>query len=1111
MTFQTKYIFLFFSLFLSLLINSHLGKVLSINEDVTLKFEKISVESGLSQGTVNAVLQDNKGFLWFGTEDGLNKYDGYSFVVFKNSSLDSNSISHNNVSALFEDSLGTIWVGTRGGGLNKYYKKHNSFKRYEFDENDPLCYGCTNVNVIYEDSKGVIWIGSASAGLHKYDSENDGFIKLKSDSANNNLPTNNITSIYEDSYGKFWIGTILGLYSLDRETGIFTEELRHKELPNVVPYNKVNEIFEDQYGILWASFGVKGLNRFDRKRNEFVSYLIDNEDPSSFTYNDVITIDEDNYGNLWIGTDGGGLYTFDREREIFVGYQNSPGNPNTLSSNYVRSVYEDRSGIIWIGTWGGGVNKAVREKQHFDTFQRNPDVINTLSHNRVLSLLTSKNGTVWIGTDGGGLNEFDIESEIFKHHKFSGKKRNTISSNYVSALYEDDKKQLWIGTLGGGLNKLNQWTGEIINYPFGNETKDNLNSPIVTSIEQDKNGNLWIGTYGGGINIIPVKQINSRRPIYERMYADSTNPLALTSNIISMLYKDTDGIMWIATEGGGLLSYDIDTKEFSPYVSNPNDSTTISSNKISTIYGPENDKDILWIGTFDNGLCKLTKGYKDEPAQFDVYNISHGLPSNTILSIIEDDDENLWIGTNKGLSKFNLADETFYNFDVRDGLQNNEFSINAASKANDGELLFGGVDGFNIFYPTKIKPIDEVPAVVLTDFKLFNISVLPGKNSPLEYSISESDKIVLDYDQDVFSIEFASLDLNDPRRNEYAYTLEGFNEDWITTSWDNRIATYTSLAAGTYIFKVVASNSDGLWNDEGASVIVEVNPPFWETWWFLSLAILIVGSIVFFSFKRRFHNVRMKIELQAAHDAQMSIMPQKDPMLDGYEVSGVCLPANEVGGDFFDYIWLNEEKTKFGIVVGDVSGKAMKSAMTAVLTSGMISARVEDTISIDEIMTKINHPIFQKTERKMFIALCFASLDLSNNELNFTNAGLLQPLLKSNGSIEMLESNGLKFPLGAWPDTKYEKRQITLKKDDVVLIYSDGLSDAQNSSKEFYGNDRIVEVLNRMNISNLSASQIKQNIVNDINSFIGTAPQHDDMTMVVVKVLNENKQANTNE
>ncbi len=1076
------------------------SKVLSINEDITLKFEKISVETGLSQGTVNAILQDRKGFLWFGTEDGLNKFDGYSFVVYKNEPGDSNSISFNNISSLFEDSLGTIWVGTNGGGLNKYDRRANTFEQYFIDDNDPYCYGCNYVNEIYEDNSGTIWVGSVSAGLHKYDPVKDGFIKYRADSVSNNLPTNNITAIYEDSYGTFWIGTVLGLYTLDRQSGIFTEVLRNEELPNVVPFNQVNTIYEDQYGILWTSFGAAGLNRYDRKRNKFISYLIDKDDPNSFTYNDVVSITEDSYGNLWVGTDGGGLYIFDRDREVFVGYQNSPAKVNSLSSNYVRHVYEDRNGIIWIGTWGGGVNKAVREKQHFDTFQRNPDDRNTLSHNRVLSMIASEDGTIWIGTDGGGLNKFDVQDELFKHYKYSMNSSAGISNNYIAALYEDEQNRIWIGTLGAGLNRLNKLTGQITRYPYGESNIDVLSSPIVTTIAMDDSDNLWIGTFGGGINIIPQSQLNAPKPIYQKIYADTTNPAALTSNFIRRIYKDSEGKMWIATENGGLLNYDINTKEFIPYVTIPGDSTTISSNNVTAIYEPENDRDILWIGTLDSGLCKLTKGYKDEPGQFDTYNITHGLPSNSILSIVEDDDENLWIGTDKGLSKFNLADETFYNFDVRDGLQNNEFSINAACKGADGDIYFGGVNGFNVFYPTKIKPIEELPAVVLTDLKLFNVSVMPGIDSPIEYNISEADKIILDYDENVFSIEFSSLDLNDPRRNQYAYMLEGFNENWIRTTWDNRIATYTTLPAGEYIFRVIASNSDGLWNNVGTSIIVEVNPPFWETWWFLGFILLFIGSIAFVSFKRRFHNVRMKIELQAAHDAQMSIMPQEDPVLKDYQVSGVCLPASEVGGDFFDYIWLNKEKTKLGVVVGDVSGKAMKSAMTAVLTSGMITSLVQDTSYIDEIMTKINYPIYQKTDRKMFIALCLASIDFENNCFNFTNAGLMQPLIISNGVVKSLETHGPKFPLGAFANTEYEKKSVKLAEGEVIVLYSDGLTDAQNSSKEFYGNTRIIRFLENLDVTELSAQRIKQNIVEDIHAFAGNASQHDDMTIVVIKV-----------
>lgn len=1092
-----KYIVLLLFLFLA---NFQLyAKVLSINSDISLKFEKLSVEHGLSQSNVNAILQDSKGFLWFGTDDGLNKYDGYSFAIYKSDPNDSSTLSSDFITSLYEDSTGTIWVGTYGGGLNKYDSRLNKFIRYQFDENDPISLGCNYVNTIYEDKEHIIWIGTASGGLHKYNSKTDGFIKFKSDSSGNGLRTNFIGSLFEDTFGVFWVGTNHGLYIMDKNDESFVRVLRDEQHPDDEMYNNVKTIYEDDYGTIWIGFGVQGLNRYERKEKTFSGFLIDKDDPNSFTYNDIVEIIEDRSGNLWIATDGGGLYIFNRDMETFLGYQNIPNDPTSISNNYLRSIYEDRNGILWVGTWGSGVNKVVRKKQHFGLYQNDPNNRNSLSHNRILRLLADKDGYIWIGTDGGGLDRFDSETESFRHFKYSRNNSSSLSNNYISALYEDSFGNIWVGTWGGGLNRFNKNTGEFKRFGYDDYNMYQTSHSIISTIEQDNDGNLYIGTQGGGLNIISSRQINSDSPIFEKIYADTTNPFSLPSNYINRILKDAEGDIWLATPKTGLVLYDVKRRLFTTYINNPDDSTSIHSNNITCIYEPENNKDIIWIGT-RKGLNKLVKGYKDNPPVFIPYTTENGLPSNGIYSIIEDDDENLWISTDRGISKFNPYDESFYNFDVRDGLQSNLFTLNAICKSAEGEIYLGGVNGLNVFAPTKIKTVEGIPPVVLTDLKLFNESVHPGEQSPIKVHINEADKIIFDYYEDAFSIEFASLDLSEPIRNQYAYKLEGFNDEWIYTNWDKRFASYTSLPAGEYIFRVKASNSDGVWNEEGISILIEIVPPFWQRWWFLLLSVSIVGVIIFVGVKRRFHGVRMKIELQAAHDAQMSIMPQEDPKLPYIDVSGLCVPASEVGGDFFDYIWLNKEQTKFGIAVGDVSGKAMRSAMTAVLTSGMISSQVQDTSSIDTIMTKINFPIYQKTDRQMFIALCLASIDLNECTMNFTNAGLMQPIYKSNGTLNILESAGPKFPLGAFSNTVYEKRSLKLHPGDVIVIYSDGITEAQNSVKEFYGLERMTNFINKLDPARLTSKQIKNLIINDIQKFTGNSAQHDDMTLVVVKI-----------
>jgi sigma-B regulation protein RsbU (phosphoserine phosphatase) len=330
--------------------------------------------------------------------------------------------------------------------------------------------------------------------------------------------------------------------------------------------------------------------------------------------------------------------------------------------------------------------------------------------------------------------------------------------------------------------------------------------------------------------------------------------------------------------------------------------------------------------------------------------------------------------------------------------------------------------------------------------------------------------------------------------------LEGFDYDWRYTDSYRRFASYTSLPGGEYVFKIIGSNSDRVWNETGAQIKIIIVPPFWQSWWFILIVVIMVAGITFYMLSRRFKNVRMKIELETAHNAQMSIMPQHDPDINGIDISGICLPAHEVGGDFFDYLWLDTAKTKLGIAVGDVSGKAMNSAITAVMTSGMMYSKAEENKTVAEIMSELNVPIYNKTDKKMFIALCMAAIDINSKELTFTNAGLQQPLWKRNGTAQYVESNGPKFPLGSIKDTSYDKKTLQLEKDDVVVIFTDGISESQNSSKEFLGAKRIKNMVQYLNTGELSASEIKTHIVKETNSFMGSMAQHDDITLVVIKI-----------
>ncbi len=492
-----------------------------------------------------------------------------------------------------------------------------------------------------------------------------------------------------------------------------------------------------------------------------------------------------------------------------------------------------------------------------------------------------------------------------------------------------------------------------------------------------------------------------------------------------------------------------------------------------------------------------------ETPKFVHYTEKNGLCNNSIYGILEDPDGHLWMSTNKGLSRFDPKTETFKNYNARDGLQGNEFNERAYHKSKSGEMFFGGINGFNAFHPSRIKDNPYIPPVVITAFNLFDKPTTidtTGRDSPLKKSITWTKELRLTYKQDAFSFEFAALDFTVPENNKYAYIMEGLEEEWNYTGSGKRFASYTSMEPGEYIFRVKGSNNDEIWNETGVSLKIIITPPYWATWWFRILLFLLVVGLVLLWFRRRLRNVRVKAELQTAHDAQLSIMPRSDPEIEGFDISGICVAANEVGGDFFDYIWLSEEKTKLGIVVGDVSGKAMKAAMTAVMTSGMIYSKADEYNSVKDIMRCVNRLLYFKTEKKVSTALCLASLDIQKKEIIFTNAGLNEPLLKSAGSVSKLKGAGSKLPLGVKVDSVYLEKKQQLKPGDVIVFFTDGITEAKNPVNEFYGHDALKTLLEKMDVSLLTAKEVKEKIIADAKHFSEGAPQHDDMTVVGVKV-----------
>jgi len=796
-----------------------------------IEFEHISVEQGLSQSTVLCVLQDKKGFLWFGTEDGLNKYDGYEFEIFRSVPGDTNSLSNNAVRAIIEDSSGMLWIGTYGGGVDKFDPAARKFTHYQNEPGNPNSLSHNFIQTIFEDRGGVLWIGTFGGGLDKLLPKTGIFTHYRVDPANpNSLSNDEVRDICQDQQGILWIGTSKGLNRLDPQTGIFKHYTVDPGNPNSLSNNFIFTIIRDQVGMLWIGTYGGGLNKFDPITGNFTRYQTDDQNPNSLGNNEVRKIYQDLEGILWIGT-AGGLNRFDEKKKEFTRYVAAPGGPGALSNNEIRAIYQDRSGVLWIGTTLGGLNKFSNEKKRFSHYRSIPNDPTSLSNNKVLAIFEDRSGTLWVGTFGG-LNRLDRESNTFVHYRSDPHDPNSLSSDCVISIYEDRGGVLWIGTIAG-LNIFDRQAGTSSRYVIDPGDLNTLSDRIVCMVE-DPWGYLWIGT-ADGLNKLDRK---NKKKKFTRYKNNPQDPGSLSYSLIMDISLDSSGMLWVGTYKG-LNRFNREKETFTRFLADPKDSSSLSNDKINFVY--EDRLKNLWIGT-DGGLNKFHR----ETGAFSCYRMKDGLPNDVIYGILEDDRGNLWLSTNNGLSKFNLQEETFINYDSRDGLQSNEFTYGAYHRTRSGEMFFGGINGFNGFFPDQIEDNSYIPGIVITDLQIFNRSVGIGEEidglTILAKHISETGEIRLSYRHTGLSFEYAALHYAAPDSNQYAYKMEGLEKEWNYVG-NRRFATYANLAPGRYVFRVKASNNDGAWNETGASIKITIPPPPWKTWWAYTIYVLILIGI----------------------------------------------------------------------------------------------------------------------------------------------------------------------------------------------------------------------------------------------------------------------------
>ncbi|ELR71671.1 GGDEF domain protein [Fulvivirga imtechensis AK7] len=846
-----------------------------------IRFERLSGK-GLSQNTIVSITQDEKGYLWIGTQDGLNKFDGYQFTVYSSEVNNSNSLIHNYLNSVALYNKDHLVIGS-AGGLDILNIEREEFRHFHTHNGEQLRFSAKGVNSLFVDENEILWLGSIN-GLYRIDSlkgEMHHFTHKGDDPES--ISNNNVTCITRASDGTLWVGTENGLNWLDRSGEVF-HRYQNDSINQKLTDNYITAIYEDRRGRIWVGT-VNGLNLYKPATNEFEHFFADKKNSSSLTDSRITVLFHDSKDHFWVGTRDGlnRLVEVDKGIEFFH-YNHIENDPNTLSNGWISSIFEDRTNVLWVGTYFGGLNKYNLEGSKFKTTRHNQEDPNTISSKIVRGILKDAEGNVWVGANPG-LSKIDRKTGKVTRFFHDPNNPNSLPDDQIRSLCFDNNGLLWIGTRNKGLCTFNPSTGVFTTIRHSPNNPYSYSGTDVRVIYKDRHGDLWLGSDGQGLFHYEMSTGN-----FYNYKPKNDNPNSISSlYVYYAIREDHDGNLWVGTwEGLNMLNRK--TGEWKRYLHDQNNASSLADDYVKAVLIDRNND--VWIATAGKGLDKLVDRQK---GIFEHYTIKDGLANNHTYGLLEDNDGNIWISTNNGLSKFDPAQKSFKNYEKKDGLQDNEFNSGAFYKAEDGELFFGGINGFNAFFPEEIEDNQLQPQVVITDIQLFNKSVGIRDTSAqlyLDRHISYTDTITLDYDQKVISFEFASLHYSNPGKNQYAYMMEGFNEDWINTSADKRFVTYTNLAPGRYTFKVKATNNDGIWAEEPAKLAIIVTPPFWLTSWFIILsAFLLVGLVLsIHSFKVR--NIkRQKRILEKLVAERIEELDSKNKLL--HEQNDEILASNE--------------------------------------------------------------------------------------------------------------------------------------------------------------------------------------------------------------------------
>ena len=810
----------------------------AVAQQPNIKFDRLTTEKtltvkGLSQNSIYCLLQDARGFIWIGTWDGLNRYDGYDFIIYNTE----NGLSNPTVNSLCEDDEKNIWIGT-DNGLNLLDRKSSSLHQFHNEPGNTNSISNNRINHLFQDKHGLLWISTAF-GLNCLDKNKMiykcyNFFERNADSVFSNF----ISHVIQDQEGRLWIGTHSGVHCFNPEKQTFKDYKMILDPANseYARSNYIQDLEFDESGNIYAAT-LNGIFIINPDKGIIHHMELDEAKDRTLSGNQVNALLIDQKGLVWIGTNNG-LDLYNPALNI-ISHFKSGGSTTSLSNDDVRSIYRDQAGTIWIGTYKG-LNKVDQSPSRFTHFQNDPLEPNSLSDNIVYAILEDDKNLTWIATYGG-INILDRKNDRFSYIRNDPDNPESLSSNKTRTLALDSSGYIWVGTESNGLNRIDRKTGKIRRYFSDPENKNSLSENNILCTTVDSTGRIWVGTANGGITVIDLKD-NS----YQFFSKNPESKIVLSDNRVWSIYEDREGNFWIGTNVG-LDKISADFRNVKFYRNDPTNPNSISSDRVFSTYEDKNG--IIWIGTMGEGLNR----FNPVNEQFKVYTERNGLPNNVVYTTLEDEEGNLWLSTNWGLSKFNKVNEIFVNYDTKDGVQGNEFNAGAYFKNRHGEMYFGGMNGFNVFYPAEITLNRIPPRMVFTGLRILNDLV--------DTDIENGEIIRLSYTENFFAIEFSGLDYTNPSKNLYRYKLDNYDEGWIFANAGQRRAEYRKVDPGSYHFLVTGSNNDGIWNPEGISLTIIISPPWWRTWIFRSLLILLLVTLLWGSIILRIKSIKRKHEV----------------------------------------------------------------------------------------------------------------------------------------------------------------------------------------------------------------------------------------------------------